>query len=169
MEDNKKLPPYDKIYTFDQLIDHIPVWVHLFIGSFCFCPIGDPWHDATVSSDFIVRLSLSQDNLIADFNGHRCTDLVINNNVDPTVAKVQELARAFRRVDGRVQIYKTHALPTPLPQPDPFTPQSISPSVANTPPSIFPASITSATGLTSTAQNVKWPRLPIARMRVSRG
>ncbi|KDQ17879.1 hypothetical protein BOTBODRAFT_63640 [Botryobasidium botryosum FD-172 SS1] len=54
----------------------------------------DPWREATVSSDFINRASTPQ-NPIAVSDGFHCTDLGIGNAIDPTVAKVQQLALQY--------------------------------------------------------------------------
>jgi len=88
----------------------------------------DPWREATVSSDFI-RRSSTPDNLIAVSDGFHCTDLAISNDIDPTVAKVQELAVQY--LTQWVNDYKSSTLPVP----DAFKPEGIPTSIVNAPPS----------------------------------
>ncbi|KDQ18926.1 hypothetical protein BOTBODRAFT_153797 [Botryobasidium botryosum FD-172 SS1] len=136
----------------------------------------DPWREATVSSDFIVRPSTPL-NPIAVSNGFHCSDLAASSAIDPTIAKVQDLAVKY--FTQWVKDYHTRglssAMATRLPAPDPFTPENIPASVVSASPSAVPPSVTSASGPEPTAQNIGnerpalypnvWDRKPVVVAR----
>lgn len=68
-----------------------PVWVHYVFH------VGDPWRDATVSSDFHTRQG-TPTQPIAEGDGFHCSDLLTEEGTaDPTVLAVQQLAlRTFK-------------------------------------------------------------------------
>ncbi|KDQ19648.1 hypothetical protein BOTBODRAFT_444845 [Botryobasidium botryosum FD-172 SS1] len=51
----------------------------------------DPWREATVSSDSL-SLASTELNPIAVSDGYHCNDMLVANAIDPTIARVQELA-----------------------------------------------------------------------------
>jgi hypothetical protein len=60
-----------------------------------FAPLGDPWREATTSSDLHPRQS-TDTQPIAISDGFHCSDLVTQNgDVDPTVKAVQVLANQY--------------------------------------------------------------------------
>ncbi|KDQ20234.1 hypothetical protein BOTBODRAFT_142776 [Botryobasidium botryosum FD-172 SS1] len=115
----------------------------------------DPWREATVSSDFISRPSTPQ-NPIAVSDGFHGNDMYVANAIDPTIAKVQDLAVEY--FTQWIKDYHNRGLPStptnPLPTPDPFTPESIPASIISASPSPVPSSVTAASGPEPTAQSL---------------
>ncbi|KDQ14566.1 hypothetical protein BOTBODRAFT_345995 [Botryobasidium botryosum FD-172 SS1] len=88
----------------------------------------DPWREATVSSDFINRPS-TPSNPIAVSDGYHCTDLSMKNTIDPSVAKVQQLAvQYFVQWVNEYNLFK-------LPPPANFNHEVIPVDIVNAPPS----------------------------------
>jgi hypothetical protein len=57
---------------------------------------GDPWKDATVSSEGLNVLS-TPEQPIGLSDGFHCSDLGVSSSIDPTVAAVQQKALAYMK------------------------------------------------------------------------
>ena len=119
-----------------------------------FSTLEDPWRESTTASDYHPRQSTAEQ-VIYVSNGFHCSDLITDNNVDPTVGDVQNLGIAYlgswiqewRQLHPDVPSISNFSVANPntLPKPPAFKPTQIPQSIINAPPAPLPADIDPAT------------------------